>query len=81
MGVIILESELIKIAVSQGLWATLAVVLILYILKAQEKRDQKQAERETKYQEIIKNLSHQLNIVTDLKQDIKDIKNHIISSK
>ncbi|WP_128896628.1 BhlA/UviB family holin-like peptide [Longirhabdus pacifica] len=76
-----MESELIKIAVSQGLWATLAVVLILYILKAQEKRDQKQAERETKYQEIIKNLSHQLNIVTDLKQDIKDIKNHIISSK
>lgn len=36
------EGELMKIAVSQGIWATLSICLLLYILKAQEKRTAKQ---------------------------------------
>ncbi|MCD3216326.1 BhlA/UviB family holin-like peptide, partial [Clostridium botulinum] len=37
-----MENEILKLASSQGIWAALSVVLIFYILKAQEKRDLKQ---------------------------------------
>jgi len=41
-----METSLLKLATSQGIWATLSIVLIIYILKAQEKRDLRQEERE-----------------------------------
>ncbi|MCD3199020.1 BhlA/UviB family holin-like peptide, partial [Clostridium botulinum] len=52
-----MENEILKLASSQGIWAALSVVLIFYILKAQEKRDLKQEQREENYQRIIKNLT------------------------
>ncbi|SNY48422.1 BhlA holin family protein, partial [Orenia metallireducens] len=58
-----MESKVLDLALSQGIWAVLAVVLIFYILKAQEKRDLKQEEREEKYQNIITQLTDKLNIV------------------
>ncbi len=59
-----MESQLIKIATSQGIWATLSVFLICYILKTQEKR-------ENEYQSIIKNLTQKFNIVQDMDRNIK----------
>lgn len=44
-----METTIIKMAMSQGLWAVLSVFLIVYIVKAQEKR-------EKNYQKIIENL-------------------------
>ncbi|EJT5915586.1 hypothetical protein N2W46_002954 [Clostridium perfringens] len=76
-----MENELIKLASSQGIWVALSVVLIFYILKAQEKRDLKQEEREEKYQKIIKNLTDKLKVIENIKNDVKDIKENIISSK
>lgn len=38
--------DLIKVAMTQGIWTLLSCVLIVYILKAQETRDLKQEERE-----------------------------------
>ena len=72
-----MESEIIKIASSQGVWTVLSVVLIFYIVKTQEKRDIKQEEREKNYQIIISNLSDKLNIIEDIKEEIKEIKNFI----
>ncbi|QUI24502.1 hypothetical protein HZI73_20320 [Vallitalea pronyensis] len=74
-----MESEIIKIAATQGIWATIAISLIFYILKSQEKRDMKQAEREKKYQEIVTKLTEQLYIVKELKEDVEEIKNYITS--
>ncbi len=74
-------SEVLKIATTQGVWATVAVALIFYILKSQEKRDQKQDEREKKYQEIVENLTEQLYIVKELKENIEEIKDLIVSNK
>ena len=62
---------------SQGVWATLAIVLIFYILRAQEKRDKIQDEREMKYQEIIIDLTNQLNITKEIREDIDIIRKHI----
>jgi uncharacterized metal-binding protein len=75
------DSELLKIATSQGIWATLSFVLILYILKTQEKRDVKQDDREKNYQEIISKLTDKFNIVEDVKKDVEDIKDYVFKNK
>lgn len=72
-----MESEIIKIASTQGIWAVLSVTLIFYILKAQEKRDIKQEDREKRYQDIISALTDKLNIMDDIKKDIEDIKEFV----
>ncbi|MEL7596665.1 MAG: BhlA/UviB family holin-like peptide [Clostridiaceae bacterium] len=68
-----MENELLKLASSQGIWAALSVALIFYILKAQEKRDLKQEEREKNYQGIIEKLTEKFNIVEDVKKDVEEI--------
>jgi membrane protein implicated in regulation of membrane protease activity len=72
-----MESKVLDLALSQGIWAVLAVVLIFYILKAQEKRDLKQEEREEKYQNIITQLTDKLNIVEVMKDDLNEIKDYL----
>jgi len=74
-----MDSELIKAASSQGIWAALSVALIFYILKAQEKRDIKQEEREQNYQNIITNLTEKLNIMDNIQNDLEDLKEGILN--
>ncbi|SHK56023.1 BhlA/UviB family holin-like peptide [Tepidibacter formicigenes] len=69
-----MERELLQLASSQGIWAALSVALIFYILKAQEKRDARQEERERSYQDIIAKLTDKFNIIEDVKKDVKEIK-------
>lgn len=69
-----MESEILKIASSQGVWAALSVALIFYILRAQEKRDTQQEEREKNYQNLLIDLSHKLSIVEDIKKDVSEIR-------
>jgi len=68
------ENEMIKLAMSQGIWAVMSVSLLFYILKNQEKRDEKQEEREKNYQEIISKITDKLSIIEDVKKDVEDIK-------
>jgi membrane protein implicated in regulation of membrane protease activity len=72
-----MEENLYELATTQGIWALLSVILIFYILKAQEKRDVKQEEREKSYQNIIAGLNDKLDIVEDIRDDIGEIKNYI----
>ncbi len=72
-----MEENLYELATTQGIWALLSVILIFYILKAQEKRDVKQEEREKLYQNIIAGLNDKLDIVEDIRDDIGEIKNYI----
>ncbi|NFF70816.1 hypothetical protein FCV11_06905, partial [Clostridium botulinum] len=69
---------ILKLASSQGIWAALSVVLIFYILKAQEKRDLKQEQREENYQSIIKNLTDNLHLIEDVKKDVKEVKEVVL---
>ncbi|MBW6410191.1 BhlA/UviB family holin-like peptide [Clostridium weizhouense] len=69
--------ELMKTATTQGIWAILSCVLIVYILKAQETRDLKQEEREKNYQEIIKKLTEKLNTLDSINLTVNEIKNKI----
>jgi membrane protein implicated in regulation of membrane protease activity len=75
-----MESEILKVAMSQGIWAVLSIFLLFYILKAQEKRDERQEEREKNYQEIISKITDKLSIVEDVKKDVEDIKQYVIKN-
>lgn len=66
--------SLIDTALAQSIWAGLSIALIFYILKKQEDRDLKQDNRESKYQEIISDLTDKLHIVQELREDVKEIK-------
>lgn len=69
-----MEQEVLKMAMQQGMWAVLFVVLLFYILKKQEERDKKAEEREGKYQEIIGKLTDKFSILEDVKKDIEEVK-------
>ncbi|NOW05408.1 BhlA/UviB family holin-like peptide [Clostridium beijerinckii] len=66
--------DLIKVAMTQGIWTLLSCVLIVYILKAQETRDLKQEEREKNYQEIISELTDKLNLLDSMNSTLNEIK-------
>ncbi len=76
-----MESQILDAALSQGIWAVLFVALLFYILHSQEKRDEKQEEREANYRELLTDLSHTLDIVESIQNDIKQIKNTLESDK
>ncbi|MDD4370937.1 MAG: BhlA/UviB family holin-like peptide [Anaerostipes sp.] len=65
-----MEEQIMKLAMSQGLWAVIAIFLILYIIKAQEKRDLSQSEREKNYQKIIENLLDNAEIFESLNKNL-----------
>ena len=55
----------------------LAVFLLLYVVKENEKRDLRQEERERNYQAIISQLTEKLNILDEVENGIADIKNFL----
>ena len=69
-----LENELIKIAASQGIWATLSIFLIFYILKVQRERDKKQEEREKSYQDIIVSITKKFSVIEDIDKNVRNIR-------
>lgn len=72
-----MEEKVIEMAATQGIWALLAIVLIFYIIKTQEKRDLRQEEREKNYQNSISLLTDKLNLVEDIKEDVAKIKDSL----
>jgi len=72
-----MENQVLEVAASQGIWTVLSIFLLFYIIRAQEKRDEKQDAREEKYNNIIQELTYKLNIVEDIKTDINDIKGQL----
>lgn len=60
-----------------GNLAVLAVFLLLYVVKENEKRDLRQEERERNYQAIISQLTEKLNILDEVENGIADIKSFL----
>ncbi len=58
--------EIFKLALANGLWAVLFVALLVYQL-----RDS--ASREKKYQQTICKLNEHLDIVEDIREEVKNI--------
>lgn len=81
MGGVTMTSEIFDLATAQGIWATLSVTLIFYILQTQKKRDQRQEAREEKYRNIIAGLTDKLDTIHEIKQELQEIKVHVGSNK
>ena len=62
--------KIFNLAISNGIWAVLFVILLFYQLK-----DSK--EREQKYQQTIESLGKSLEIINEVKEDVEIIKNEI----
>lgn len=72
-----MENEAIKLASTQGIWAVLTIILIFYILKAQETRDTRQEQREKNYQDMIDQLTQKFDILKNIETNIIDIKDKL----
>ena len=65
-----MEAEIIKMAISYGIFGVLFVYLFFYMLKDSKAR-------EVKYQEIIDKITDKFAIVEVIKQDVDYIKDKI----
>lgn len=72
---------MLEAALSQGIWAGVAIFLLIYIVRANEKRDQKQEQREKNYQEVIEKLTESFQSLNEIQEDLKEVKNCIFSTK
>ncbi len=59
--------EIFNLAVNNGLWAVLFLVLLFYVLKDSRAR-------EKKYQDTIERLGISLANIEDIKEDVQEIK-------
>lgn len=66
--------DILNIIISNGIFAVLFVSLLFIQIKDSKRREEK-------YQDAIKKLSHHLDIVEDIKEDICEIKKVIIMPK
>lgn len=83
-----MENVIFDAALSQGLWAVIAIFLLVFIVKSNEKRDLKQEERELKqeereanYQKLLSDLTEKFSILNYIQTDIDDIKEFIKKNK
>ena len=74
-----METTVMNVAVSQGIWAVLAVFLLIYIVKSNEQRDTKQEEREKNYQTVIESLTEKFQILNQDHSDLKEIKDNLFN--
>ena len=72
-----MEMELLEAITSQGLGAIMSVALMFYIIKNQEKRDAIQNEREANYQKLLSELSMKFEIIKEIQENLKTVKDRI----
>ncbi len=65
-----METEIIKAATAQGLWAVLFVVLLFYVLKTS-------GEREKRLIDCVDRLSKQFEVVDDIKDGVNRIEQRL----
>lgn len=80
-GGIFLETALLETALSQGLWAAVAIFLFLYLVKSTEKRDLRHEGREEQYCKVINELSQNYDALVLMQKDLRDIKELLSLSK
>ena len=74
-----MESSVLDAALSQGIWAVLAVFLLIYIVKSNERFSARQEEREKQYQELLSALTEKFNVLSVIERDITEVKEYIIA--
>lgn len=76
-----METTLLETALSQGIWAALAVFLLISMMKENEKNRQSQSEREERYQNLLSELTDRFEILDDVKTEVQYIRNLLAAPK
>ena len=66
-----METTMLDAALSQGIWAVVAVFLLIYVVKSNEQRGKKQEERENNYQSVIEKLTEKYQILYTVRNEMK----------
>ena len=66
-----METTMLDAALSQGIWAVVALFLLIYVVKSNEQRDKKQEERENNYQSVIEKLTEKYQILYTVRNEMK----------
>ena len=66
--------KIFNLAISNGIWAVLFLILLFFTLKDSKAR-------EAKYQQTIESLGKSLEIIKDVKEDVEIIKDEISKIK
>lgn len=66
--------EIFNLAINNGLWSVLFLILLVYVLKDSKAR-------ELKYQQTITTLADSLEIIQDVKEDVQEIKSKLLNSE
>lgn len=74
-----MESSVLDAALSQGIWAVLAVFLLIYIVKSNERFSARQEERKKQYQELLSALTEKFNVLSVIERDITEVKEYIMA--
>ena len=66
--------QIVSMVISNGMFATLFVLLFCYQIKDSRKR-------EAKYQKTIADLTVHLDIIEDVKEDVKELKDIVLTKR
>ncbi|BDR74209.1 hypothetical protein K144316041_p20480 (plasmid) [Clostridium tetani] len=69
-----METEIMKVATSQGFGYVLFTFLLVYLLKTTQDRENRYNNTIDKNQSIIQDLAVKLNLIEDVKKDVQEIK-------
>lgn len=72
-----MTEEVLAMAMESGIWVTLFVVLLFYLLYDSRNRECKYQEVISVNQLIIKELSKKLNVVHDIQRNVTEIKDEL----
>ena len=67
-------NEILDLAIKNGLWAVLFLGLFIFVIRDSSLR-------EKKYQQTIKDLTENLGIVKNIKEDVDEIKEYVYKNK
>ncbi len=65
-------NKIVDLAINNGLWAVLFLILLIYELRDSRKR-------EVKYQQTIEKLSSNFDILKDVNENVKTIKEKVVN--
>lgn len=68
-----MESALLEAATKQGIWVIMFVFLFVYTIKNSEKREEN-------YQVLLETLSQKYDLLLDVKENLKEIKEKLFSN-
>ena len=73
-----MEQEVMKLAMTQGLWAVLFVALLFYVLRNNEKREERLLgcleQMGEQYENLSADVKETRDVVKEVREDVKDLK-------